>query len=425
MIARANNLGSRAARARFAPAAAFGIAVGAGLVARRLANRMMPSGTSAGLVDWSTAEAIAVRRLRSSTGALSTSELLAAGPEYAAAMERIVPRLEERLGRPLPGVVERHAVVDRAGWAAANISAFRDLVRHLETSALGTRALSGQGSLAMLANRYIATRQVGFLLAYLGTRVLGQYDIALLSAEEAPGRLLFVEENIRATARSLGVPLDRFRTWIALHEATHAFEMEAHPWLRPYLRERLERQVDAFLGEAKALQAKGIRHLVERWRAAAAEGSITGFMSPEQRGLMREIQLVMSLMEGFSDWVMDEVGAQLLPDVTRIRRRFEERRDQRKRGLDRIVARLTGLDLKMEQYRRGERFVAGVYAAGGDTAIARIWDGPASLPTDAEMEDPAAWVRRVIPEALQAGGAGTAEVRTPGAPPTQAPVPEA
>src|SRR5262245_3680900 len=400
-----DSLSSRAARVGLMRAAAVGIAVGAGLVARRLALHAMPTDQPSGLVDWTTAEAIAVRRLRSAPGTLATSDLLAAGPEYAAAMQRIVPRLEERLGGQLPGVVERHAVVDRAGWAAANVSAFRDLVRHLETSALGARALSGQHSLAMLANRYIATRQVGFLMSYLGTRVLGQYDIALLSAEEAPGRLLFVEENIRATARALGVPLDRFRTWIALHEATHAFEMEGHPWLRPYLRERLERQLYAFVGEARALSAKGIRHLMERWRSAAAEGSIAGFMSPEQRGLMREIQLVMSLMEGFSDWVMDDVGAQLLPDVAKIRERFEQRRDQRRRGIDRIVARLTGLDLKMEQYRRGERFVAGVHAVGGDAAIAHLWDGPAALPTDAEMADPAAWVRRVVPAALAIQGA--------------------
>lgn len=400
---RAAQLGGRAARAGLARAAAVGIAVGVGLVVRRLAQRATPTGGHASLVDWATAEAIAARRLRAAPGQLSTGELAAAGPAYAAAMERIVPRLEARLGTPLPGVVERHAVVDRAGWAAANINAFRDLVGHLESSALGTRALANQGSLAMLANRYIATRQVGFLMSYLGTRVLGQYDIALLSAEEAPGRLLFVEENIRATARALGVPLDRFRTWIALHEATHAFELEAHPWLRPYLRERLERQVDAFVGEARALSAKGMRHLLERWRAAAAEGSITGFMSPEQRGLMREIQLVMSLMEGFSDWVMDDVGAQLLPDVSTIRQRFEQRRDQRRRGIDRIVARLTGLDLKMEQYRRGERFVAGVHAAGGDEAVGHLWDGPSSLPTDAEMDDPAAWVRRVVPAALGMG----------------------
>jgi coenzyme F420 biosynthesis associated uncharacterized protein len=250
--------------------------------------------------------------------------------------------------------------------------------------------------MAVSANRFVTTHQLGFLLGFLGTRVLGQYDIALLSAEEAPGRLLFVEENIRATASTLGVPLDHFRTWIALHEATHAFELEAHPWLRPYLRERMERQLALFLDDARTLQKGGLRGIARRWRSAASEGSVMGFMNPEQRGLMKEVQLVMSLLEGFSDWVMDEVGDQVLPDVKRIRDRFEERRSQRKRGIDRIVARLTGLDMKLEQYRRGERFVSGVHRHGGDAAIARLWDGPSSLPTDREMDDPAAWVRRVM-----------------------------
>ena len=52
--------------------------------------------------------------------------------------------------------------------------------------------------------------------------------------------------------------------------------------------------------------------------------------------------------------------------------------------------------MKLEQYRRGERFVSGVHAAGGDAAIERLWDGPASLPTEEELADPAAWVRRVL-----------------------------
>jgi putative hydrolase len=137
-------------------------------------------------------------------------------------------------------------------------------------------------------------------------------------------------------------------------------------------------------------------------------------MTPEQRGLLRETQLVMSLMEGFSDWVMDEVGEQALPDVRAIRKRFEQRRSQRRNSIDRLIARLTGLDLKLEQYRRGERFVAGVWKHGGDQAIRHLWDGPAALPTDQEMEDPGAWVRRVVP------GAGTA---APLLPATAAPKP--
>ena len=195
-------------------------------------------------------------------GTLTAAELARTAPAYARAMERIVPLLEQRLGAAMPGVVERHEVVDRQGWARANASVFRDLVDHLEAATLsGRRSTSPAASVAMRANRFLATRQVGFLLGYLGTRVLGQYDIALLSAEGAPGRLLFVEENIRATARSLGIPLDDFRTWIALHEATHAFELETHPWLRPYLRERLERQISGFLADAREIQAGGIRHV--------------------------------------------------------------------------------------------------------------------------------------------------------------------
>jgi putative hydrolase len=105
--------------------------------------------------------------------------------------------------------------------------------------------------------------------------------------------------------------------------------------------------------------------------------------------------MMMSLLEGFSDWVMDRVGQEFIPDVADMRRRFEERRGRPRSTFDRIVSRVTGMDLKIEQYRRGERFVAGVAAIGGRAAVDRLWDGPGSIPTETEMADPAAWVRRV------------------------------
>ena len=135
-----------------------------------------------------------------------------------------------------------------------------------------------------LANRWVTTRQLGFLLGFMGTRVLGQYDLALLSTEAAPGRLLFVEENIRATARSLGVPIGPFRTWIALHETTHAFEFEAHPWLRPYLADRLERQLTLFGKDARGLGREAIRGLGRSIRGeGGGEHWIERMMGPEQR----------------------------------------------------------------------------------------------------------------------------------------------
>src|SRR6476659_10431823 len=96
-------------------------------------------------------------------------------------------------------------------------------------------------------------------------------------------------------------------------------------------------------------------------------------MSEEQRRLFRETQAVMSLLEGFSDYVMDEVGRDLVPDVQRISDRFHARREQRKSGFERAVMRLTGMDMKLEQYKKGERFVAAIAARGGKAALERLW----------------------------------------------------
>jgi coenzyme F420 biosynthesis associated uncharacterized protein len=249
----------------------------------------------------------------------------------------------------------------------------------------------------VIANRWVTTRQIGFLLGFMGTRVLGQYDLALLSAEAEDGRLLFVEENVRATARALDVPIGPFRTWIALHETTHAFEFEGHPWLRAYLAERLEKQLRLFSGSTASLGRDAVRALGRTLRGEGSPGEhwMERLMSPEQRRLFRETQAVMSLLEGFSDYIMDEVGAGLVPGVERISARFHERREHRT-GFERAVLRLTGMDLKLEQYKKGERFVRAVAEARGRAALDRIWASPATLPTAEEIERPARWIARVL-----------------------------
>jgi putative hydrolase len=118
-------------------------------------------------------------------------------------------------------------------------------------------------------------------------------------------------------------------------------------------------------------------------------------MSVEQRQLFRETQAIMALLEGFGDHVMDDVGRSLVPGVTTISERFHARRTSRS-PLERAILRITGLDLKLEQYARGERFVAGIAAAAGPAALRRLWDGPETLPRDDELEQPARWVRRVM-----------------------------
>lgn len=350
-----------------------------------------------GLVDWDAVERIAAGRLRNAPGRLDAAELAAVGPAYEAAMRRVVPALERALETPLPGIVERVAVVDRAGWVRANRATFAGLFGRLEGELLDQIVPPGAGlgkaSIA-LANRWVTTRQFGYLLGFMGQRVLGQYDLALLSAESEPGQLLFVEENIRRTAGSIGVPVGPFRTWIALHETTHAFEFEAHPWLRPYLADRLERQLGG-LGRSVSDLGRDATRAVGRALRGGDGHWIERLMSDEQRRLFRETQAVMSLLEGFSDHVMDQVGRDLVPGVETISARFHARRATRT-PMERAMLRITGLDLKMEQYARGERFVAAVERAAGPAGLRRLWESPETLPRDGELERPDRWVRRVI-----------------------------
>lgn len=374
----------------------LGSAIGAaatviGRRAERLARR--------GLVDWGAVERIAVRRALKAPGSLSALELRAADGAYREAMARVVPRLQEALGTPLPGVVDRASVVDRAGWIRANVGTFRSLISRMEQDLLDQVVPEGGGftrATMALANRWVTSQQLGFLLGFMGTRVLGQYDLAILSAEAEDGRLLFVEENVRGTAHALGIPVAPFRTWIALHETTHAFEFEAHPWLRPYLAERLERQLTLFSGSATTLGRDTLRAIGRALRGdTAGEHWMETVMGEEQKRLFRETQAVMSLLEGFSDYVMDEVGRGLVEGVEVISARFHERR-QRRSGFERAILRLTGMDLKLDQYAKGERFVRAVADARGRTALARIWDGPETLPTGDEIAAPERWIARVL-----------------------------
>ena len=385
-----------------------GVLIGSALgAAATLAGRRMERRAREGLVDWPAVERFAIARLRRAPGALDAAELAAAEPAYRTAMDRIVPALSAALGTPLPGVVDRSGVVDRAGWVHANTAAFAGLMSKLERPLLDQLVPPGGGlakaSMA-LANRWITTRQLGFLLGFMGQRVLGQYDLALLSAEATPGRLLFVEENIRQTAKTLGLPLESFRTWIALHETTHAFEFEAHPWLRPYLAERLERQMALFGGDVHGLGRDALRGLGRSLRGeAGGEHWIERLMGDEQRRLFRETQAVMSLLEGFSDYVMDEVGKDLVPEVERISARFHERRNRRT-PFERAMLRITGMDLKMEQYRAGEAFVRAIADARGPAVLPRLWDGPESLPRDGEIDRPGRWIERVLDGSTSSAG---------------------
>jgi coenzyme F420 biosynthesis associated uncharacterized protein len=230
--------------------------------------------------------------------------------------------------------------------------------------------------------------------------VLGQYDLTLLGREPVTaGRLYFVQPNIAAAERTLGLPSDEFRLWLALHETTHAFEFEAHPWLRDHFNTMLERYFAFLREDAEELRARGLgglRLYLERIRLGGGESGswLEALMNEEQRELFNEMQATMCIVEGYSNHVMNAVGRDLLPNYALISRRFAQRLEQRSQA-DRLLAKLTGLDVKMEQYRLGEEFIDCVVRERGHGFARRVWTGPWYLPTMAEIRQPERWLARI------------------------------
>jgi uncharacterized protein (DUF2342 family) len=60
----------------------------------------------------------------------------------------------------------------------------------------------------------------------------------------------------------------------------------------------------------------------------------------------------------------------------------------------RVLEKLLGLQMKMRQYETGKAFCDAVVAKAGVSGLNHAWLAPESLPTWAELEDPASWLAR-------------------------------
>ena len=269
------------------------------------------------------------------------------------------------------------------------------------------------GSVVGTVGSRVTGVQAGLILAYLASRVLGQYELFLPPDPAAhngvapAGRLTLVAPNILMVERDLGVDPHDFRRWVCLHEETHRTQFTAVPWLRGYVQE----QMTEFLLASDLDPAT----VLERLRSAAGavagavrdnggESVIEAIQSPRQREILDRLTSVMTLVEGHGDYVMDAVGPQVVPSVAQIRERFNARRGSGGR-LEQALRRLLGIDLKMKQYAQGSRFVKIVVEEAGMATFNRVWTSPETLPTKDEFVAPRLWLDRVgRGGALAAGG---------------------
>jgi coenzyme F420 biosynthesis associated uncharacterized protein len=311
-------------------------------------------------------------------------------------VRRSEPLIARYLGVDLPEPVERILVVDRKEWLEANIFNFAELFKFIED--IYRKNANAQTVGAMLAsgiNQRVMSLQLGALLGVLARKVLGQYDLSLLAAEPAAGALYFVEPNIAKIQQLLGLDAHDFRLWIALHETTHAYEFEAYPWVREHFNSLLRRYFDQLNDQLQSLRA-GLGPLLQRIMENWGKGQhwMEMVLTKEQRVVFNELQALMSLVEGYSNHIMNAIGRQILPNFEEIEHRIEERKGRRSVA-EQLFNRVTGMDLKLAQYAEGQRFVDSVVEKRGIQFANRVWHRAENLPTLDEIRNPDQWIARL------------------------------
>jgi coenzyme F420 biosynthesis associated uncharacterized protein len=351
------------------------------------------------LVDW---------RLAAATGA----RLVPPGPKIGLAdavatvedLRRIADLADEHVaavtGLDAAADSALTVVVDRPDWIRANVDSFQILADPIIESLLEKTAANAPGAVARSVGSRAAGIEIGMVLGYLATRVLGQFELLgpprKVGKESAPGRLTLVAPNIVAAERSLDVDPADFRLWVCLHEVTHRTQFGAAPWLHAHVQELLTEFMLASDLDTTALFDR-LRHAASGLAGAArgrSEASLVELIqTPAQKLILDRITGLMSLLEGHADVIMDTVGPSVVPSVATIRRRFDERRREAK-PLARFVRRLLGIEMKMKQYAEGAQFVRVVIDEVGMAGLNAVWSSPDQLPTGVEIRDPKLWLER-------------------------------
>ena len=356
------------------------------------------------LINWALAATTATR-LAPAGPVLSVREINESVDSLRRLADASVPHVHEITGLEAARDLRDSSVlvVDRASWAKANTQSFAVMLKPAMEKMLESRRGEVSPAAATVSGA-ITGSQLGAILAFLASKVLGQYDpfAALAENSKAPagGRLLLVAPNIVSVERELKVTPEDFRLWVCLHEQTHRVQFAAAPWLRHHMLAQIDELSVHLLGNVDSLMDRATaaaRSLKDRSATGQTPGRgaiLDLLQDPEEKAAISHLTAVMSLLEGHANVVMDAVDASIVPSVKTIRQRFNDR--GKDRGvIEKFLRSLLGLDAKMRQYSDGARFVRAVVDVAGMDGFNRVWESADHLPTEPEIHDAKLWLDRM------------------------------
>jgi coenzyme F420 biosynthesis associated uncharacterized protein len=352
---------------------------------QRVSASTRPKLTVGRAVDWQFAATVGAKLVRPGPAATDYTHRQVIDQLAEASRTAELP-VREVTGLIEGGEIPEARVVDRVEWIRAATQSMRVMTG-------GTESPRG-----FITGR-ITGAQTGAVLAFISSGILGQYD----PFGPNGGELLLVYPNVIAVERQLRVLPADFRLWVCLHEVTHRVQFRANPWLAEHMSQSLAVLTEdggEDVSEVVARLAEMVRNkrdgVAPEPNSAGVLGLLRAVQSEPQRRALDQLLVLGTLLEGHADHVMDAVGPAVVPTVSTIRRRFDERRKRKQPPLQRVVRALLGFDAKLSQYTRGKAFVDHVVGRVGMARFNAVWTSAETLPLPTEIDVPQRWIDRVL-----------------------------
>ncbi len=233
--------------------------------------------------------------------------------------------------------------------------------------------------------------QLGQSVGKLSENVLSSTEIGIpLSAR--PG---LVSQNIELFLKDLETPKSEVLIYLAIRELAVSSLYASNRWLR----DQIATQVSSFAAGLK-IDPESIQNLAQQIDPSdpstfniviEADGLITPRTEQQQEVLVR-IETMLALIEGWADAVT-LAAASRLPSVNQVVELV--RRRQAVGAAQKTFATLLGLELRPRLQREAMAMWQELGSKIGAIARDDIWRHPDLLPTAADINDPASFIKRI------------------------------
>lgn len=256
------------------------------------------------------------------------------------------------------------------------------------------------GMLTQMSGMMFGT-QLGQGLGQLAKEVLTTTDIGLPLAPEGTAALL--PEAIATFADGLEQPAQEIVVFLAAREAAHLRLFTHVGWLRQRLLSTIEQYASGitidFSGIANLAEGVDPTELMSNpGKIEELMGASTAFTpttTPEQQAALTRLETLLALIEGWVEHVVAQALSDRIPSVSAL---TETMRRRRASGgpAEQTFATLIGLELRPRKVREASALWGALLTSSDIATRDKVWEHPDLLPDAADLDNPAAFIDRVI-----------------------------